>query len=92
MPTTQALNPITTRTQVGEISHVPTLEKGATGAGISEISDIKSTGELVEAPLELDVAPEEGANPLARFRYRYREYLAEFIGTMVLIIFGNGVK
>lgn len=31
-------------------------------------------------------------NPLSRFRHQYKEYLGEFIGTMVLIIFGNGVN
>lgn len=32
------------------------------------------------------------ANPLARIRNKYKDYLGEFIGTMILIIFGNGVN
>lgn len=75
-----------------EISHVPTLEKGHTSGGISEMSDMKSSGELVETAVELDERPDPLANPIARFRHKYKEYLAEFIGTMVLIIFGNGVN
>ncbi|GMK59017.1 hypothetical protein CspeluHIS016_0700320 [Cutaneotrichosporon spelunceum] len=32
------------------------------------------------------------ANPLARLRHKYKDYIGEFIGTMILIIFGNGVN
>ncbi|KAL1405687.1 hypothetical protein Q8F55_007353 [Vanrija albida] len=31
-------------------------------------------------------------NPLAHVRFIFREYFGEFIGTMILIIFGNGVN
>lgn len=41
-----------------------------------------------EEHAELHVA----ANPLARFRHKYKDYLGEFIGTMILIIFGNGIN
>ncbi|BEI81990.1 hypothetical protein CcaverHIS002_0211500 [Cutaneotrichosporon cavernicola] len=32
------------------------------------------------------------ANPIARLRHKYKDYIGEFIGTMVLILFGNGVN
>ena len=74
-----------------EISQIPTLEKGHTG-GVSDYDDKHSSGELVETAPVADEPTVFLANPIARLRYRYREYFGEFIGTMVLIIFGNGVN
>ncbi|KAJ1926337.1 aquaporin-like protein, partial [Linderina macrospora] len=48
------------------------------------------------ADYELDSAMQHGFYnpenwPLMKLRRRYREYLAEFFGTFVLIMFGDGV-
>lgn len=58
------------------------------------------TSEHWENQNDLPVPPQDedevpfhiAVNPLARIRSQYKEYLGEFIGTMVLIIFGNGVN
>jgi aquaglyceroporin related protein len=42
--------------------------------------------------VEIDNEPDHTVNPWSRIRYTLREYFGEFIGTMVLIIFGNGVN
>lgn len=39
-----------------------------------------------------DGEPDHTVNPITRTRYFFREYFGEFIGTMILIIFGNGVN
>jgi len=56
-----------------------------------EKSDASTDGKQLSPASELD---EELflPNPIARMRYRLKEYFGEFIGTMVLIIFGNGVN
>lgn len=84
-PAGTQLAPAPTRNHLStqEISQIPTLEKGHTG-GVSDISDKHSTGELVETSLEPEEAPLVLANPIARLRYRYKEYFGEFLGTMVL--------
>lgn len=72
-------------------SDVPTLEKGEHGQ-MQESVDTKHA--LSEAPSS-DLVEEENlllANPISRLRHKIKEPLAEFIGTMVLIIFGNGVN
>jgi hypothetical protein len=46
----------------------------------------------VSAPQVIEEAPVYLANPLSRLRFRYREYIGEFLGTMTILIFGNGVN
>lgn len=49
--------------------------------------------ERAQSPNALAVSePTYLPNPLARFRFFFREYFGEFIGTMILLIFGNGVN
>jgi len=60
-------------------------------------SHIEHHGAEVQGPTRDDIIVEEPepphkANPLTFVRHYFKEYFGEFIGTMILIIFGNGVN
>ncbi|KAL8283992.1 hypothetical protein RQP46_005105 [Phenoliferia psychrophenolica] len=62
----------------------------------SSHDDTKPGGAVSSTPEDADDASVERTefpNPWARFRYQYnlREYFAEFLATMLMICFGNGV-
>jgi len=80
----------------GADAHLPTLTKEGTRHAISTSSSGGEKGEALHNEVDtLDVAPydpTEPQNPWARLRRRFKEPFGEFIGTMILIIFGNGVN
>lgn len=56
-----------------------------------DIAHLANSDEPVITGIELEDEPYL-PNPIARFRHWAKEPLGEFLGTMVLIIFGNGVN
>lgn len=81
------MSPWTTPTVTPKRSSLPVNKFG------DSVEHFEHAHEAPATPPTQNVVPfHVAANPLARFRSKYKEYLGEFIGTMVLIIFGNGVN
>lgn len=56
----------------------------ASATGPPALTDTKTMEELTEHYTKFP-------NAWTRVRYRFREFFAEFFGTMILILFGDGV-
>ncbi len=85
----------------GTVGHIPAPNTAPTTAlptpKNSSLPVHKQTSvEHFEHHPELETPPPADiflpANPLARLRHKYKDYIGEFIGTMILLIFGNGVN
>lgn len=70
------------------LSSLPGTEKGQR---VLHNENIDGSVDSSADPVPYRIAPHM-ANPITRTRYMFREYLGEFIGTMVLLLFGNGVN
>lgn len=93
------------RVHTGAATPIATLESNNGGAHASAVAAALSASSEKGEKEQLseiaaphadgysDLAPSEPfPNAWAKFRNQYKEYLAEFIATGILIIFGNGVN
>lgn len=101
----QPLSRMQSRVHTGAATPITTLDPNHGGAHASAVAAALSASSEKGEKEQLseiavphadgysDLAPSEAfPNAWAKFRNQYKEYLAEFIATGILIIFGNGVN